>query len=183
MSQVPTSPTPEQLAARIRQAVGRHPPALVIKNAPVLDLVGGELITADIAITGDRIVGVDEGYAGRREIDARGLVAVPGFVDAHVHVESSLITPAEFDRAVLPRGTTTAVCDPHEISNVLGVPGLQFFLDSAQCPRVGADHAHRLVSAGACEEPAVPALAFPPCRPPHGAERNAHHRERGAGDP
>ena len=64
-------------------------------------------------------------------IDGRGAVVVPGFIDTHVHVESSVVTPAEFDRCVLPRGTTTAVCDPHEIVNVLGAEGLEYFLDSA----------------------------------------------------
>jgi adenine deaminase len=123
--------TAEQLAERIRQALGLHPADLVIKNARFLDIIGGQLSTGDIAIHGEHVVGVCESYAGRREIDGRGLVAVPGFIDAHVHIESSLVTPAEFDRNVLLRGTTTAICDPHEISNVLGVPGLQFFLDSA----------------------------------------------------
>jgi adenine deaminase len=124
-------PTPEQLAERIRQALGHGPADLVIKNVRIFDVVCGQLSTGDIAIHGGYIVGVYETYAGRREIDGRRLVAVPGFIDAHVHIESSLVTPAEFDRNVLLRGTTTAVCDPHEISNVLGVAGLRFFLDSA----------------------------------------------------
>ena len=131
MSRPLKPPTPEQLAERIRQALGHCPADLVIKNVRILDVVGGQLSTGDIAINGGYIVGVYDSYAGRREIDGRGLVAVPGFIDAHVHIESSLVTPAEFDRNVLLRGTTTAVCDPHEISNVLGVAGLQFFLDSA----------------------------------------------------
>jgi adenine deaminase len=131
MSRALTPPTPAQLSARIRQALGQSPSDLVVKNVRILDLVRGELIAGDIAIAGDRIVGVRESYRGRREIDGRDLVAVPGFVDAHVHIESSVVTPAEFDRAVLVRGTTTAVCDPHEISNVLGLSGLRFFLDSA----------------------------------------------------
>jgi adenine deaminase len=121
MSRPLKKPSPEQLAERIRQALGQCPADLVIKNVRILDVVGGQLSTGDIAINGGYIVGVYESYTGRREIDGRGVVAVPGFIDAHVHIESSLVTPAEFDRNVLLRGTTTAVCDPHEISNVLGV--------------------------------------------------------------
>jgi adenine deaminase len=68
---------------------------------------------------------------GARQIDAKGAHVVPGFVDAHVHLESSLLVPETFQRCVLPRGTTTAICDPHELANVLGVPGIQFFLDGA----------------------------------------------------
>jgi adenine deaminase len=103
----------------------------VIKNARWLNVVTAEIATGDIAICGDRIVGTYESYSGTREIDARGLIAVPGFIDTHVHCESTLVTPAEFDRCVLPRGTTTAICDPHEICNVLGEAGLHYFLDSA----------------------------------------------------
>jgi adenine deaminase len=119
------------LARCIDQALSREPADLVIKNVKFLNLVTGELAAGDIAITGDRIVGTYETYTGRREIDARGKIAVPGFIDTHVHCESTLVTPAEFDRCVLPRGTTTAICDPHEIANVLGAAGLQYFVDSA----------------------------------------------------
>ncbi len=119
------------LAQCIDQALGRAPADLVVKGGRFLNLVTGEVATGDIAVCGDRIVGTYANYRGRIEIDGSGLIAVPGFIDAHVHVESSLVTPAEFDRCVLPRGTTTAVCDPHEIANVLGEVGLRFFLDSA----------------------------------------------------
>ena len=88
-------------------------------------------MAGDVAICGDRIVGTQGEYHGAREIQAEGKIVVPGFIDTHLHVESSLITPAEFDRCVLAHGVTTAVCDPHEVSNVLGVEGLQYFLDSA----------------------------------------------------
>jgi adenine deaminase len=96
-----------------------------------LNVATGELDEGDIAICGDCIVGTRDAYRGVLEIDARGRVAVPGFIDTHVHLESSLVTPFEFERAVLPRGTTTAICDPHEIANVLGVAGLRYFLDAA----------------------------------------------------
>jgi adenine deaminase len=123
----------EVLERRIDQALGRVPADLVIKNARILDLVTGELRAGDIAICGERIVGTLDSYSGVQEIDAKGRVAVPGFVDSHVHCESTLVVPGEFDRCVLPRGTTTAICDPHEICNVLGLEGLKYFLDSALC--------------------------------------------------
>src|SRR5271154_848068 len=92
----------------IDQALGRMPADLVIKNVKFLNLVTGEIAESDIAISGDRIIGTYEGYEGAREIDGRGLIAVPGFIDTHVHCESTLVAPSEFDRIVLPRGTTTA---------------------------------------------------------------------------
>jgi adenine deaminase len=119
------------LEACIDQALARQPADLVIKNTKFLNLVTGETVAGDIAICGSRIVGTYESYTGKREIDGRGLTAVPGFIDTHVHCESTLVTPAQFDRCVLPHGTTTAICDPHEICNVLGVAGLQYFVDSA----------------------------------------------------
>lgn len=84
-----------------------------------------------MAICGDTIVGVFGTYHGRREIDVSGNVLVPGFIDTHLHVESSLVTPHEFDRCVTPRGVTTAICDPHEIANVCGIKGIRYFLESA----------------------------------------------------
>ncbi len=119
------------LERRIDQALGRAPADLVVRNARILDLVTGALTQGDIAICGDIIVGTQDSYRGAREINANGRIAVPGFIDSHVHCESTLVVPGEFDRCVLPRGTTTAICDPHEICNVLGLQGLQYFLDSA----------------------------------------------------
>src|ERR1700721_4427654 len=119
------------LERQIDQALGRLPADLVIRNARILNLVNGELQSGDIAVCGSTIVGTLDSYRGKEEIDAQGRFAVPGFIDSHVHCESTLVTPAEFDRCVLPHGTTTAVCDPHEICNVLGLEGLKYFLDSA----------------------------------------------------
>ncbi|WP_207485987.1 adenine deaminase [Arenibaculum pallidiluteum] len=124
-------PTRAELERRIDQAMGRGRADLVIKNTRFLNVATGEIAESDIAVCGDRIVGTYDRYDGTVEIDGRGLVAVPGFIDTHVHCESTLVTPSEFDRCVLPRGTTTAVCDPHEICNVLGAAGLEYFLDSA----------------------------------------------------
>ncbi len=121
-----------RLADIIDQARGSTPADLVVKSVGILDLTSGEVATGDIAIAGDRIVGTHETYRGATEIDGRGLVAVPGFIDSHVHCESTLVPPLEFDRCVVPRGTTTAICDPHEICNVLGVEGLKFFLACAE---------------------------------------------------
>lgn len=118
------------LERMIDQGVGREPADLVLKNGRFFDLVTGELVESDIAICGERIVGTCGSYGGAKEIDISGRIVVPGFIDTHLHIESSLVTPHEFDRCVLPRGVTTAICDPHEIANVLGLQGIRFFLDS-----------------------------------------------------
>ncbi len=120
------------LERRIDQALGRQAADLVIRNARILNLATGEIQPGDIAVCGSTIVGMLDSYQGREEIDAAGRFAVPGFIDSHVHCESTLVTPGEFDRCVLPHGVTTAVCDPHEICNVLGLTGLQYFLNTAQ---------------------------------------------------
>lgn len=115
----------------IDQGTGREPADIVLKGGQFFDLVTGELVASDIAISGDRIVGTCGDYKGRTEIDISGRIVVPGFIDTHLHIESSLVTPHEFDRCVLPYGVTTVICDPHEIANVLGTEGIEFFLDSA----------------------------------------------------
>lgn len=120
------------LERAIAQGRGAAPADLAIKNVGLLDIISGGVVTTDIAICGDRIVGTCETYSGEREIDGQGLFAVPGFIDTHLHVESSLVTPAEFDRCVLPHGVTTAICDPHEIANVLGIEGIRYFLAAAE---------------------------------------------------
>ena len=120
-----------ELMRRIDQALGGARADLVIKDTRFLNVATGEIAEGDIAICGDRIVGTYDSYDGEREIDGRGLTVVPGFIDTHVHCESTCVTPFEFDRCVLPRGTTTAICDPHEICNVLGERGLTYFLESA----------------------------------------------------
>jgi adenine deaminase len=122
----------QDLARRIDQALGRARADLVIRNARFLNVATGELAEGDIAVCGDTIVGTYDDYRGATEIDGRGKVVVPGFIDTHVHVESCCITPGEFDRCVLPKGTTTAICDPHEIANVLGQQGLGYFLAASE---------------------------------------------------
>jgi adenine deaminase len=120
------------LARRIDQGTGREPADTVLKGGHFFDLVTGELVASDIAICGGTIIGTVETYEGREVIDITGKIVVPGFIDTHLHIESSLVTPHEFDRCVLPYGVTTVICDPHEIANVLGTEGIQFFLDSAE---------------------------------------------------
>jgi adenine deaminase len=119
------------LADRIEQGRGLVPADLVLKGGRVFDLITGDLVETDVAICGDTIVGVFGTYEGRQVLDVSGQVLVPGFIDTHLHVESSLVTPHEFDRCVTPRGVTTAICDPHEIANVCGLTGIRYFLDCA----------------------------------------------------
>jgi adenine deaminase len=126
----------QTLARRIAQGRGDEPADLVIRGARLLDLVSGTLVESDIALCGDTIVGTYGSYRGKAEFDAAGLIAVPGFIDTHLHVESSLVTPLEFERCVLPHGVTTAICDPHEIANVLGVEGISYFLACAEAMRM-----------------------------------------------
>lgn len=120
------------LERRIDQGTSREPADIVLKGGRFFDLVTGELVASDIATCGETIIGTVENYEGREVIDITGKIVVPGFIDTHLHIESSLVTPHEFDRCVLPYGVTTVICDPHEIANVLGTEGIQFFLDSAE---------------------------------------------------
>ena len=119
------------LRRAIEQGQGLAKADVVLKGGRIFDLVSGELVKSDVAICGDRIVGTLGDYRGVREIDVSGKIVVPGFIDTHCHVESSLLTPLEFDRCVLRHGVTTSICDPHEIANVLGQTGLRYFLDAA----------------------------------------------------
>ena len=119
------------LEQRIAHARGEEPCDLVLKGGQVFCVVTGVLLRADVAISGDQIVGLGLGYEGKDVIDVSGKTLVPGFIDTHLHIESSLITPYEFDRCVAPQGVTTAICDPHEIANVLGVAGIEYFLEAA----------------------------------------------------
>ena len=119
------------LHSLIEQGRGLVPADIVLRGGRVFDLVTGDLVQTDVAICGDTIVGVFGSYDGARVIDVTGKILVPGFIDTHLHVESSCVTPLEFDRCVTPRGVTTAICDPHEIANVLGIPGIRYFLDCA----------------------------------------------------
>uniref|UniRef100_UPI003B51AD64 adenine deaminase n=1 Tax=Roseovarius indicus TaxID=540747 RepID=UPI003B51AD64 len=120
------------LETRIAQGRGDEPADKVLRGGEVFDLVTGTRVKGDVAICGDRIVGIGEDYEGREVIDVSGLVLVPGFIDTHLHIESSLVTPFEFDRCVAPRGVTTAICDPHEIANVIGPDGIRYFQQASE---------------------------------------------------
>ncbi len=119
------------LERAVRQARGIEPADLVVRGATILDVVTGELRRADIAICGERIVGLGD-YRGREEIDASGLVAIPGLIDAHVHIESSMLAPEVFAAAVAARGTTAVVADPHEIANVAGLDGVRYMIEAGR---------------------------------------------------
>ena len=130
--------TRAQLQRRIDAAQGRIPCDWVLRGFWFLDVFSCTWIEGDVAFVDGAIVGVEPGtigLKGKRELDGRAggkrRWLVPGFIDAHVHVESSLLVPRYFEKAVLPRGTTTAICDPHELSNVQGIEGLRYFLDEA----------------------------------------------------
>ncbi|HTN60948.1 MAG TPA: adenine deaminase [Devosia sp.] len=120
------------LTRMIMAGQGKAEADMVIKNVRLLDVITGAVTQTDIAIVEDRIVGTHAEYHGKASIDGGGRFAVPGFIDTHLHIESSLVTPYEFDRCVLPHGVTTAICDPHEIANVLGAEGIRYFLDCAE---------------------------------------------------
>lgn len=124
--------SPERLARRVRAALGSEPAELVLKGASVLDVFQGSWKVGDVAVSDGVIVGVGEAYSGALEIDCAGKWVVPGFIDSHVHIESSLMVPLRFQEAVLPRGTTTALWDPHEIANVLGKDGVSWACSEAE---------------------------------------------------
>ena len=112
-------------------ASGREPAELVFKNASFVNVFTQEIETADIAVTSGMVCGIGQ-YKGQKEIDMTGKILLPGFVDAHMHLESTLLTPSEFIKAALPHGTTTVLADPHEIANVMGVDGIRYMLQATQ---------------------------------------------------
>ncbi len=120
-----------QLSDLIDQGRGLTAADLVLRGGQVFDLISGALIAGDVAICGGVIVGVFDHYEGREVVDVTGKILVPGFIDTHLHIESSLVTPYEFDRCVSPHGVTTAICDPHEIANVCGLEGIGYFLEAS----------------------------------------------------
>lgn len=119
------------LEKRIKVAAKKIPADLVIKNGTIVNVFTGEFMSGDIAITEGMIVGIGS-YDGVETIDAQNKVIVPGFIDGHVHIESSLLTPKEFSKVVLQHGVTSVITDPHEIANVAGVDGIQFMLEEAK---------------------------------------------------
>ncbi|HEX7183043.1 MAG TPA: adenine deaminase [Thermoanaerobaculia bacterium] len=120
------------LAQLLAVARGDEPADLLLRGARLVNVLSGEVHRTDIAVAGGRIAGLGEGYEAREVVDLDGRFVAPGLLDAHVHIESSLVTPSEFARAVVPRGVTTVVTDPHEIGNVLGLPGIRFMLEDSE---------------------------------------------------
>ncbi|HHY59350.1 MAG TPA: adenine deaminase [Clostridia bacterium] len=112
-------------------ALGREKAPLVLKNGQLVNVLSGEIYPADIAVAEGIIVGVGE-YAGEEEVDLAGRFVYPGLIDGHFHFESSMVCPEEFAAAVLPRGTTTVIADPHELANVWGVEGIKYFLEATE---------------------------------------------------
>lgn len=113
-------------------AAGRVPADLVLKNAQVIDVYQAEIMQGDIAIVDGRIAGINGAYEGKETVDLKGKFVAPGFIDPHIHVESSYVTPEEFGRLLVPHGTTTVLADPHEIVNVLGLQGLDYMVEAAK---------------------------------------------------
>ncbi|MDZ7264040.1 MAG: adenine deaminase [candidate division KSB1 bacterium] len=121
-----------QLNHLIKVARGDAPVDLLLKNVQLVNVVSGEIYPTDIAIADQLIVGLDHHYEARDTLDLKGLYAAPGFIDGHVHIESSMVTVPQFARAVVPLGTTSVIADPHEIANVLGYEGIRFMMESAK---------------------------------------------------
>lgn len=134
MQEIYGQKTDRQLAAKqriIAVAAGREKADLVLKNAKYLNVFLNEFLSGDIAVANGLIAGVGK-YDGKTEIDVSGKLVLPGFIDAHIHLESSMVTPAEFAKAVVAHGTTTVITDPHEITNVMGIDGVEYMIQASQ---------------------------------------------------
>lgn len=134
MQEIYGQKTDRQLAVKqriIAVAAGREKADLVLKNAKYLNVFSNEFLCGDIAVANGLIAGVGK-YDGKTEIDVSGKLVLPGFIDAHIHLESSMVTPAEFAKAVVAHGTTTVITDPHEITNVMGIDGVEYMIQASQ---------------------------------------------------
>lgn len=134
MQEIYGQKTDRQLAAKqriIAVAAGREKADLVLKNAKYLNVFSNEFLSGDIAVANGLIAGVGK-YDGKTEIDVSRKLVLPGFIDAHIHLESSMVTPAEFAKAVVAHGTTTVITDPHEITNVMGIDGVEYMIQASQ---------------------------------------------------
>lgn len=142
----------EDLQKVLAVARGDAPADILISNVKILDLINGEVVDSAIVISGKTIAGIGLEYSDASAlevIDGKGMTAVPGFIDGHLHIESSMMNPFEFERMTLPLGTTTAICDPHEITNVIGDKGFSWFLRCSELM-----HQNLFVQTSSC----VPAL-------------------------
>jgi adenine deaminase len=130
-------PTPFELMSTstshlLAVARGDSPADLLLKNCKIVNVFTGEIEESDVAIAGDRIAGIGTAYAGKETIDLNGSYVAPGLIDAHVHIESSLCTSPNFAAAVVPRGVTTVIADPHEIANVCGAAGVRYMAEASK---------------------------------------------------
>ena len=152
-----------ELKRLIDTAAGRVAPDLAIRGCKVVDVYSGIVSEGDIAVCGGIIAGVGS-YRGNEEIDGTGLYAAPGFIDSHIHIESSYVSPEEIGRLLVPHGATTIIADPHEIVNVCGLAGLDYMLDASEgtsldikymlpscVPATPFEHAGAVIDAAAME--------------------------------
>ncbi len=151
----------ERLKERIDLAAGRRPVEKILTNCHVVNVFNGSILETNIAVSAGKIIGLGD-YVGEEVVDLGGAYVVPGLIDAHVHMESSLVTPEQLDRIVVPRGTTTMIADPHEIANVCGLDGIRymiaaarnaklngFFMLSSCVPATPTEHAGAVLNAAA----------------------------------
>lgn len=125
-------PRPVPIEELIRAGRGLSPADVVLRGGRLLNVYSGELYEADVAIAREHVVGIGPGYEGKEEISVKGLILLPGFIDGHLHIESSMVEVPQFARAVVPLGTTSVVTDPHEIANVMGIEGLRYMMESSK---------------------------------------------------
>lgn len=155
----------EELKKLIDTAAGRIPADLVIKNCKVVNVFSGKVVEGDIAVSGGQIAGIGN-YEGKEVVDAQGRYAAPGFIDSHIHIESSYVSPEEIGRLLVPHGGTTIIADPHEIVNVCGITGLDYMMEAAKgtaldiqyvlpscVPATPFEHAGAVIGAPEMEEP------------------------------
>lgn len=134
--------TKAELKILIDAAAGRRPADLVITNCQIVNVLSGEIQAGNVAVAGGKIVGMGaEPYDGLEVVDAQGKFLAPGFIDSHIHIESSYISPEQLGRIVVPCGTTSIVADPHEIANVCGIKGLRYMLNAAKNTRLNVIYA------------------------------------------
>ena len=120
-----------ELKKLIEVAGGRRKADLVVKNCKVVNVFSGKIVEGDIAISDNWIAGVGQ-YEGEQEIDANGMYAAPCYIDSHIHIESSYVSPEELGKLLVPHGTSTIIADPHEIVNVCGIKGLDYMMEAAK---------------------------------------------------
>lgn len=121
----------DKMKARVELARGKKPCELVLKNCKVVNVFNGKIVEKNIGIDHGKIIGIGD-YEGVETIDLKGKYVAPGLIDAHMHMESTLVAPDQMARIIVPKGTTTVVADPHEIANVCGLEGIQYMLDQSE---------------------------------------------------